>query len=199
MKVAVVPLHAGNLGSLTASLRRLGHTVNIWETGSDVSGTDWVVFPGVGAMREVTADLDRRNLLEPLTRMRQDGQRFLGICLGMQLWFDEAEEGGRGLGWVSGSVPRLTAPVLPHIGWNDWQATGSTPAWLKRYEGECFYFVHSYRVAPRDARHIAGLTTYGEVFPSIVIDRGFIGTQFHPELSGEVGQALLHDLLQHVS
>jgi glutamine amidotransferase len=199
MKVALVPLHAGNLGSLTASLKRLGHTVAYWNTAADIAAADWVVFPGVGAMRDVTADLERRGLLRPLEDMRAEGQPFLGICLGMQLWFETAEEGGQGLGWFRGSVPRLEARVLPHIGWNHWEATPTTPRWLRAYADQCFYFVHSYRVAPVDETQVVGLTAYGGVFPSIILDRAFIGTQFHPELSGEVGQALLQDIFTRLS
>lgn len=197
MRVSLVPLHAGNLGSLTASLKRLGHEVDVWEYASHIRSTDWVVFPGVGAMGEVHSGLTQRGLMGALAELHQAGQPILGICLGMQLLFHDADEGGRGLGWIDGSVPRLSAAVLPHMGWNELQPADGAPRWLLRYSDACLYFVHSFFVLPSDPRTIAATTHYGHLFPSMVIDGSLHGVQFHPELSGDVGQALLEDILTH--
>lgn len=198
MRIAVVPLGVGNLGSLTASLKRLGHQVSLWETGT-AGGADWLVLPGVGALAGVAESLKRRDLLGPLCDWRRAGRPMLGICLGMQLWFGLGEEGGAGLSWLSGTIPRLDANILPHMGWNDIVVDARGPQWLRPYDGQCFYFVHSYGVNPEDTAVIGARTRYGaDLFPSVVAADGLIGMQFHPELSGDVGESLLSDVLSLV-
>lgn len=196
MRCAIVPLRGGNTGSLMASLKRLGHHVSVWEKHPDISYADWIIFPGVGAMNTIQEDLQQRGLLHPLWDRWQDGQPFLGICLGLQLLFQDSDEGGRGLGWIEGPVSSLPNLVLPHIGWNDIAVSAHAPQWLKAYHQQCFYFVHSYYVSPDDANLTVSLTTYGQPFPSVVMSGSLIGMQFHPELSGAVGEALLNDTLR---
>lgn len=195
MRIAVVPLGVGNLGSLTASLKRLGHQVALWETG--VAGpADWVLLPGVGSLTGVSESLQKRDLLEPLRDWQRMGAPMLGICLGMQLWFGWGEEGGAGLGWLSGTIPRLDASILPHMGWNDIEIDARGPEWIRPYDGQSFYFVHSYAVNPDDPGIIGARTRYGrEQFPSVIATDALIGMQFHPELSGDVGESLLRDVL----
>lgn len=195
MRVSLVPLQAGNLGSVKASLNRLGHEVEVWERGADVRATDWVLFPGVGALRDVRTGLAARHLLAPLEALRRADQPFLGICLGMQLLFEEGEEGGEGLGWLGGTIPKLSAPILPHMGWNHLEPAAHAPRWIAQYRSECFYFVHSFVVQPSDPGAVAATTFYQEAFPSVVIEGALYGVQFHPELSGDVGQSLLEDIL----
>lgn len=195
MRIAVVPLGVGNLGSLTASLKRLGHQVTLWEN-SATGRADWLVLPGVGSLAGVADSLQKRDLLEPLYDWRRAGAPMLGICLGMQLWFGLGEEGGTGLSWLSGTIPRLDANILPHMGWNDIAVDARGPAWLRPYDGQCFYFVHSYGVNPEDPRVIGARTQYGrEEFPSVIAADALIGMQFHPELSGDMGESLLSDVL----
>lgn len=195
MRIAIVPLGVGNLGSLTASLKRLGHHVTLWETGA-AGPADWLVLPGVGSLSGVSDSLIKRDLLDPLGEWRRSGAPMLGICLGMQMWFGAGEEGGTGLAWLSGTVPRLDANILPHMGWNDIAVDPQAPRWLRPYDGACFYFVHSYGVNPDDPRIIGARTQYEEAqFPSVIATDGLIGMQFHPELSGDVGESLLNDVL----
>lgn len=196
MRCAVVPFSHGNLGSLLWSLKRLGHEVSVWETAADVGIAQWVIFPGVGAMQDVKDQLSARGLSQILQRLHQASQPFLGICLGLQLGFSDSEEGGRGLGWIEGRVRHLHHPVTPHIGWNDLSLTASAPAWLAPYADQCFYFVHSYYVDCADQNSVVAQTHWGQTFPSMIVSGSFVGTQFHPELSGDVGESLLKDILE---
>ncbi|PSR20504.1 MAG: imidazole glycerol phosphate synthase subunit HisH [Sulfobacillus acidophilus] len=195
MQCAIVSLGQGNLGSLIASLKRLGHEVEVWRNQGDVHAVDWVIFPGVGALGGAVQALKQQQLLGLLQRQYQAGQAMLGICLGMQLWFEEGEEGGRGLGWMAGTIPALDAPILPHIGWNQLVPTGTAPEWIRTFDQQDFYFVHSYYVQPNDADLVKAVSDYGHPFPSLVMQGPLVGVQFHPELSGNVGEEFLRELL----
>lgn len=197
MRIAIVPVGTGNLGSLRASLRRLGHDAAVWERPSDIQAVDWVVLPGVGSANGAAERLDRSGLTQALSEIYTSGPPFLGICLGLQMAFSASEEGGQGLGFLPGEVLKLPSKVLPHMGWNTVVATDRAPAWLSPYSGHDFYFVHSYYVHPRTEDGVAAVTIHEDrSFASVVIDDGrFVGLQFHPELSGDAGESLLADIL----
>ncbi len=200
MRVAIIPLGVGNLGSLTASLGRLGHQVAVWENGWDVGRADWVILPGVGSLSGIGRYLSEHALTKPLRTLYQSWQPILGICLGMQLWFGLGDEGGSGLGWIAGSIPRLSAQILPHIGWNQIELSEHAPGWLTPYHGQSFYFVHSYCVRPSDERLVAAETHYEKAaFPTVVTNGPLVGVQFHPELSGEAGENLMDDILRQMT
>ncbi len=195
MRVAIVRLDTGNYGSLIAAMERLGISPELWDAPSDVAPVDWVILPGVGALINLYGRLEQSGFLDALPRLKNQGTRFLGICLGLQAFFGDGEEGGHGLGWLSGTVPQVDAPILPHIGFNTIQLSGTAPGWLKEFDAVPFYFVHSYRVQPAHLPHIAATTVYHQEFPSVVIAPPLYGVQFHPELSGKVGERFLQRLL----
>lgn len=195
MQVSIVDYGNGNFGSLIAALRRLSIDPAVWRTGSDVTATDLLIFPGVGALPEVKATLVNRNLLEPIEELHARGTPTLGICLGMQLFFETGAEGGEGFGWLKGTVPALDAPVLPHIGWNTVQPAVPAALWHGLAPDPSFYFVHTYCVEAADPAIVAGRTTYFQSFPSVIVAPPLYGLQFHPELSGQTGSRLLANLL----
>lgn len=198
MRIAIVPVGTGNLGSLRASLRRLSHESAVWESPSDIQPVDWVVLPGVGSANGAADRLNKSGLTQALSDIYVNGPPLLGICLGLQLAFSASEEGGQGLGFLPGDVVKLSSKVLPHMGWNTLVVNDRAPAWLSSYHGCDFYFVHSYYVRPRSEESVAAVTTHEDrSFASVVIDAGrFVGLQFHPELSGDTGESLLADILQ---
>jgi imidazole glycerol phosphate synthase glutamine amidotransferase subunit len=155
---------------------------------------DWVILPGVGALNNLYGQLQQRGFLEVLPDLKKGGTRFLGICLGLQAFFGDGEEGGHGLGWLEGTVPRLDAPILPHIGFNAIKVTETSPGWLREFDRIPFYFVHSYRVHPTDSSYVAATTRYHEEFPSVIAAPALYGVQFHPELSGPVGDRFFQKL-----
>ncbi len=194
MTVVIVPLGHGNMGSLRRHVERLGHGVEVWEGKGSMPAGDWLIIPGVGSLPGAEGALASAGLRAGIEGWREQQRPILGICLGLQLFFEKGEEGGSGFGWLPGEVPRLRAPVLPHIGWNELEISDFTPPWLRRFEGAHLYFVHEFAVRPRNPEGVWMTTSYHQPFPSIVGSAGLIGLQFHPELSGSVGEELTQEI-----
>ena len=188
-RLAVIDHGAGNLVSMEQALRRVGaEPVRITEA-TDFSGYDGIVLPGVGATAPAMRTLHRTGLATALQAW--DGP-LLGVCVGMQLLFDLSDEdGARCLGLISGTVRKIDATPLPHMGWNDVHHDGR--AVLDGIpDGEPFYFVHSFAPEPADPSVVVGRTTYGDdSFATVVTDGRVTGAQFHPERSGDAGLAVL--------
>ncbi|AUW93281.1 imidazole glycerol phosphate synthase subunit HisH [Sulfobacillus thermotolerans] len=197
MELAVIDYGNGNLGSLLAALHRLGQNPHVIHQTTDIVPVEGVIFPGVGSLEEVVNRLRHNGLLPWLTDLRAQSTPILGICLGMQLFFEQGDEGGEGLGWLKGNVPSLQAPVLPHIGWNDVTVTDHPFLWHNIVR-PIFYFVHTYRIQPHEAAIVRGITDYYESFPVAIESGSLYGVQFHPELSGPNGTRLLQNFLEVV-
>jgi len=188
-RIAVIDHGAGNLVSIAQGLRRAPADVLIVRSPEDLAGVDGIVLPGVGTTGAAMARLRTSGLAEALQAWEGP---MLGICVGLQLFFDFSEEdGSSGLGLIPGRVSRLTdAPILPHIGWNDVHLrpvavfAGIDPDPL-------FYFVHSYAGIPDDHGLVVAETTYGAPFAAGVRRGNLIGVQFHPERSGPAGLRVL--------
>jgi len=193
MKVIILNYGVGNLFSISSAFKRLGAEVEI---RAEPAEADLIVLPGVGAFSSVGSFFAKwRGRLEEL---RRSGSKFLGVCLGMQLFFEEGYEGGRtkGLGWLKGYVDLLRdAPKLPHIGWDVLMEKGSCDL-SEGLKGRYAYFVHSY-VAYTPMRP-AMTSVYGMEFPALVCTDELVGTQFHPEKSGETGGIFLRNLIEWV-
>ena len=201
MRTAIVDYGMGNLGSLEAMAHRLDLESLIWRHGSLPKGADFVIFPGVGSLVNAMAELSQRALLGPLDAAYRQGVPILGICLGMQLLFESGEEGGTGLGWFSGTVPRLTASRTPHMGWNTVRPVRPTSLLAGGPDASdpAYYFVHTYAVRPADPALVLGATEYeGESFTSVVASGTVVGVQFHPELSGSAGRRFLQAYIEEV-
>jgi glutamine amidotransferase len=200
LAVAVLDYGSGNLHSLAKALRAGGADVRVTSDVEDALAADALVLPGVGAFGDAAA-----RLLPALPALRgalAAGLPCLGICLGMQLLFEDSEEGGgEGLGVLPGRVRRLVAGRLPHMGWNDVEpVVGVRGGRLASAEDEqpwVAYFAHSYVADPRNGRHVLAWTAHeGTRFPAIV-GRGRVrGVQFHPEKSGEPGLRFLGRFLE---
>ncbi len=198
MQVAIVDYAMGNLGSLEAMAARIGHTAVLWRQGGLPPGTDWVILPGVGSLLNAVSELRRRALAGPLEQAYRDQVPILGICLGVQLFFESGEEGGHGLGWLEGTVPKLAAPRTPHMGWNTVALRPGTPLSDAFDREPAFYFVHSYSVLPADPTVIWGETDYGQRFASVIGRGALVGAQFHPELSGVEGRRFIEAFVRGV-
>jgi glutamine amidotransferase len=192
VSVVVIDYGAGNLRSIRRALEAAGAHGIVTSDPDEVRRADGVVFPGVGAAGAAMDRLHQLGLVDVIGDVVAAGRPFLGICLGMQLLFQDQEEGDtKGLGLLRGRVHSLSPDVkAPQIGWN-------RARWLQDAAGyqaadeEDFYFVHSYVVAPDDAADVVAITRYGDVFPSIVRHDHVWGTQFHPEKSGPAGLRLV--------
>lgn len=186
---------SGNLRSAERALARVGAEVTVTADRELALAADGLVVPGVGAYEHCAVGLRAVGGDTVVRERLAAGRPVLGICVGMQLLFERGVEHGiesRGVGALLGSVEKLEAPVLPHMGWNTVRPPAASVL-FKGIEGEYFYFVHSY-AAPAD---IAGahVTTaeHGTTFAAAVEAGVLAGTQFHPEKSGDAGSTLLEN------
>jgi len=193
MRIALFDYGAGNLHSLAKALAETGHAISIETDPRRAIEGDLFVLPGVGAFepaaeRLATALAETRAAIE-------GGLPTIGICLGMQLLFDDSDEGpGRGLGVIPGHVERIRSPRIPHIGWNTVDAVAGSA--LASTPLDVAYFAHSYVCRPRDESVVTAWTTEGgDCFPSAVRAGSATGVQFHPEKSSREGVALLAALV----
>jgi glutamine amidotransferase len=198
--IAIVDYGVGNLASLDAALRRAGaDDVRVTRSHVDILAAKAVVLPGVGRFGHCASEL-RRLGLDVMVRVASDrGIPLLGLCVGMQLFFDESEEdpGTPGLGLCRGRVRRLRGDVrVPHTGWNQVRMVRPHP-WLAGIPDEAyFYFVHSYAVEPGDERAIVATVDHGGAVTAAVGSGTLLGLQFHPEKSGAMGTAVLRSFVR---
>jgi len=201
--LAIVDYGMGNLRSVQKALERVGQAAEVTGDAERIATAPAVVLPGVGAFGACMQNLTRLGLVEPVRAAIAAGRPFLGICLGMQLLFDESEEFGpvRGLGVLPGRVVRfMPAPALkvPHMGWNSLRVARRVPQLAGIESGTSVYFVHSYYPVPADPGVIATTTTYGPEFASSIAHENVFACQFHPEKSQRVGLRLLENFVASV-
>ena len=195
-RVAVIDYGAGNVRSAKRGFDAAGGAAFVTDEVDPAEAADVLVVPGVGHFSACLAQL-RSSGLERVVRDFIDAQRpVFGICVGMQLLYEHSDEGDvPGLGLLPGTVRRFPeGAVVPHMGWDVVHAAeaGADDPLLAGVAGQRCYFVHSYYAVPTDPQHVVGRTAYGGVdFPCLVREGSVVGTQFHPEKSGEVGQRLL--------
>ncbi|MGC4193298.1 MAG: imidazole glycerol phosphate synthase subunit HisH [Thermomicrobiales bacterium] len=189
--IAIIDYDAGNLRSIQRALLETGADVTITADPAEVVAADRVVFPGDGHAKTAMETLSARGLTEAIHTSVNAGKPFLGVCVGMQLLFEEMEEGPTtGLGLLKGTVRKLPDVVkVPQIGWNTVSFRDDSP--LAHLDGAYFYFVHSFAPQAEREDDIAGETDYGVRFTSVVMHDNVWGTQFHPEKSGEDGLDLI--------
>jgi len=192
--IVIVDYGMGNLRSVQKGFERVGFRAEISSDPEVIASAGKLVLPGVGAFGDAMEELSKRGLVEPLLEAIGRGVPFLGICLGLQLLFEESEEGGRhtGLGVLRGRVRRFPESLLvPQIGWNQVHFVRPSPLFSGVPDGAFFYFVHSYYVDPRDPEDVLARTEYGISYTSAVGRGAVFGVQFHPEKSQQVGLRLL--------
>ena len=195
MRVTIFDYGAGNLHSLAKALDVDGMTVSVVADPIQAVDTDVLVLPGVGAFG---AAVDR--LAPGRDHMRAallDGLPGIGICLGMQLLFDESDEGGgAGLGVIPGRVTRLAAVRVPQIGWNEVAATADDVLFA-RAPLPIAYYANSFVCRPRTAEAVIAWSTHeNDRFPAAVRAGNTVGVQFHPEKSSSAGVEFLHAFLR---
>ncbi|MEM1994452.1 MAG: imidazole glycerol phosphate synthase subunit HisH [Nitrososphaerales archaeon] len=198
MKIALLDYGVGNLYSISCALNRLNADVKIVSKVKEGLGYDALILPGVGNFTPVAERLGEER--EVICNYINSGRPLLGICLGLQILFDESEEGeGKGLNIIPGRVLKLPNSVkIPHIGWNKLSVVRSHEFVDGIPEGAWVYFVHSYYPSPNDVDVRLAETEYGIRFPSIVGRGALVGTQFHPEKSAETGRLLLKNFIKMV-
>lgn len=192
MKLVVVDLAYGNIGSVLLAFDRLGVNPNVSADRVEIAAADRVVLPGVGAAGHAMERVQALGLADCLRSLSQPA---LGICLGMQLLFERSEESdGNCLGIISGQVRALTpAPDMPvpHMGWSKLDV--ADPA-IGLASGDYVYFAHGYACDPGPAT--VASTVYGREIPAVVRHGNWLGAQFHPERSGDAGARFLEAFLR---
>jgi glutamine amidotransferase len=188
----------GNLRSVEKAFEKLGFAARVSSAPQDIATADKVVLPGVGAFRDCIHNLREGGFVEPLLAHVEAGKPLLGICVGMQMLFDESEEFGRhqGLGLIPGKVVRFPAGMVennerlkvPHMGWNNINIKSPSPILAGVEQGSYLYFVHSYYCAAAQPEVVAASCRYGDVeFCASVWRANIMATQFHPEKSQDIG------------
>jgi glutamine amidotransferase len=196
--ITIIDYEMGNLRSVEKAFEKLGFDARVSNNPDDLLTTDKVVLPGVGAFKDCITNLRDGGFVEPLLQHVEAGKPLLGICVGMQMLFDESEEFGRhkGLGLIPGKVTRFPAGMeergerlkVPHMGWNTIQIQRPAPFFKDTAEGSYVYFVHSYYCAADNPDDVAASCRYGDiVFTAAIWRDNLMATQFHPEKSQDVG------------
>ena len=222
--IVIVDYGMGNLRSVQKALERVGCAAQVSDKPEAVAAADRLVVPGVGAFGDAMTALRQRGLVDPIRDFSRRGRPLLGICLGLQVFFDESEEMPRGcaatppagasagaglekgLGLVPGRVVKFGPQVVeqgfkvPHMGWNAVEPVGGSSLFEGLVppagsRGVYFYFAHSYYAVPRREDVVAGRTDYGGRFTSAITAGNIYATQFHPEKSQAAGLALLKNFV----
>ncbi|MDQ6971967.1 MAG: imidazole glycerol phosphate synthase subunit HisH [Mariprofundaceae bacterium] len=210
LEVTLIDYGMGNLLSVRRALEHCGARVSVTSDPKEILSTPRLVLPGVGAFPDGMARLRRLGLDAVVREIADSGVPVLGICLGMQMLFDESDEhdGAEGLGLIPGQVlaiPSLTVEGLPqkipHIGWGSLQTSQSQESWSRGILrdiniGDDTYFVHSFMAVPNNHHHrIADCLYGGHNISAVIGDANGVGCQFHPEKSGEVGLKILRSFI----
>lgn len=192
--VVIADYGAGNLRSVVSAFRRAGTEPKVSTDPATVESAALAVLAGVGHVGRAARGLAALGLDDAIRFRAQEGRPVLGICVGMQLFFGESEEGGCGLKLLDGPVVRLRARRVPHMGWNS-LAAARPSAVLSGAEGKDVYFAHSYAVTPQDATVVAATVEHDGEVVAAVESGPLAGLQFHPERSGGAGARVLENVL----
>ena len=190
--IAIIDYGAGNLHSVKNALDYIGAECEITSSSEKILEADAVILPGVGAFGDCMRSLEKAGLIDVVKTAAKSGKPFLGICLGLQLMFEESEEtpGVKGLGIFKGKVVKIPdcGLKIPHMGWNSIKLEKES----RLFEDNSFvYFVHSYYIQPEDKSIVSASAEYGTKLDVAVESGNVFAAQFHPEKSGEEGMKIL--------
>ena len=194
-EVLIIDYGVGNLRSVEKAFAAAGCEARVSADEHELRAAERLVLPGVGAFRACMQALAARGFDQLVRERVAEGVPLLGVCVGMQLLFEESEEFGRaeGLGFLRGRVRRFPEPLrVPQVGWNQVRfRPGAHPLTEGLETDSFFYFVHSFYCEPEDSQTVVGQTEYGQVYASVVAQGRICGVQFHPEKSQTAGLHLL--------
>lgn len=203
--IAIVNYEVGNIRSVEKAVQKAaegtGQEVVVTADRDVILRADGVLLPGVGAFGACISNLQRFHLQDVVLAVVEKGTPLLGICVGMQMLFEESEEMGRwpGLAILPGRVRRFEGNLrVPQIGWNQLHHDGTNPLLRGIPDGAYAYFVHSYYCDAADPKDVVATTEYGIVYPSVVNRANVWGVQFHPEKSHRVGLQILRNFVHIV-
>lgn len=201
--IGVIDYGMGNLRSVSKAIEHLGGPVYVGSDPNKLRRARKLILPGVGAFGKGIFELKKRGLISLIQEAARAGKPLLGICLGLQLFFERSAESPsvKGLGIWKGPVVRFrTQKVrklkIPHMGWNDVRLKNKSPLIYGIKNKSYFYFVHSYYARPKNKNLVVGETDYGGTFPAILALDNVFGVQFHPEKSQRAGLKVLKNFIR---
>ncbi len=196
--VAIIDYGVGNLRSVEKAFAATGCEAVVTSDESLLRSAERLVLPGVGAFAACMRELSSRGFDELIRERVREGTPLLGVCVGMQMLFEDSEEFGKtaGIGLLKGRVRRFPGDlpgdlVVPQVSWNQVRQRGIHPLLAEIPDSAFFYFVHSYYCEADDRAVVIGETDYGTLYPSVVAQENICGVQFHPEKSQAAGLQLL--------
>ena len=198
--IAIIDYDAGNIKSVEKAINLLGEETVLTREREDILAADKVILPGVGAFGDAMEKLERFGLVQVIKEVVEKGTPFLGICLGLQLLFEESEEspGVKGLGILKGKIvkiPEETGLKIPHIGWNSLDFPSEGTLFKGIQPNSYVYFVHSFYLQAEEKEIVKATTKYGVTIEASVEKGNVYACQFHPEKSSDVGLQILKNFL----
>ena len=199
--IAIIDYDAGNIKSVEKAMRYLGQDVEITRDRERILAADKVILPGVGAFGDAMEKIRQYGLEEVIRQVVDRGTPFLGICLGLQLLFEESEEspGAKRLGILKGKIRRIPGGEglkIPHMGWNTLELSGDGRLFRGVPEEPFVYFVHSYYLEAQEEEIVKAVTWYGTKIHASVEKENVFACQFHPEKSSSTGLLMLKNFVE---
>ena len=193
----------GNIHSVKKAIEDLEEEVLLIKSKLQISSCKALIIPGQGAFDPAIENLNRTGLIDEITNWIRSGKSFMGICLGLQILFEESEEGNnKGIGIIKGKIkkiPLIENQRIPHIGWCNLVPSKDSKLLCKKEINKWVYFDHSYYAEPNDESFVTASVEYGPInLTAIIENENLIACQFHPEKSGNIGQSLLYRWLQTI-
>lgn len=200
-KIAIVDYGMGNLRSVEKAFEFIGAKAKITDTGEEIMSSSGILLPGVGAFPDAMENIKKLGLDKVLKEAVKNGTPLMGICLGMQLLFEESDEVRitEGLGFLKGKIKKFDVDLkIPHMGWNDLIIDKPCEILKDVEEGSYVYFVHSFYAQIEEEGVLNAHSFYGIDTPAVVSKDNVFGLQFHPEKSGEPGMQMLKNFWELV-
>lgn len=197
--IGIIDYGMGNLRSVQKALELLGEETVITSSCEVLAACDGIILPGVGAFPDAIENIKLKKIDKAIEDAVKSNKPLLGICLGMQLFFEESDEVRicKGLGIIKGNITRIEGAVkIPHMGWNNLEIKNQCKILEGVKDGSYAYFVHSYLAVDMERDAINAVTTYDTEIPAVVSKGNVFGTQFHPEKSGVLGMKLLENFIK---
>ena len=199
--IAIIDYDAGNIKSVEKAVEYLGYKPVVTRDPEKILSAEKVILPGVGAFGDAMEKLNSYKLVDVINQVAKNGTPFLGICLGLQLLFEESEEspGAKGLGLLEGKIVRIPEGEyrkIPHMGWNSLDLKGDGRLFKDIADNPFVYFVHSYYLQAKDKSIVKGTTEYNVTIDATVEKDNIFACQFHPEKSSDTGLKILKNFLE---